>query len=150
MMSRASRTLKWVGAGTVLLAAAPIAYAVSYPAPDRDPESPAHSAARCGGGPEDYAGTYVSTGPTHATYRFDLTAMLVTTQPFSGQAEPGTPLAPGTWQAGDGAIDWSVGGVAYASKPGSTACTDLSSASTVTAFTADSPDGADTLTFHRR
>jgi hypothetical protein len=47
MMSRASRVLKWVGAGTVLLAAAPIAYAESS-APNPDPNPPRHSSHSCG------------------------------------------------------------------------------------------------------
>jgi hypothetical protein len=151
--------LKWVGAVTVLLAAAPIAYAISNPAPDPDRDPPARSAPRCGGAPEDYAGTYATTGPTQAMYRFDLTAMLVvTTQPslgqpystYSGTTYSGTPIPPGTWQAGDGAISWTADGVTYTSKPGSTACTDPSSANTVTAFTADSTGGSDALTLKRR
>ena len=46
MMSRASRVLKWVGAATVLLAAAPIAYAES-PSPAPDPNPPRRSSPVC-------------------------------------------------------------------------------------------------------
>lgn len=139
MMSRASRMLKWVGAVTVLLAAAPIAYAEPVPA---TPSGPA-SSAWCGGGPDDFAGIYTVAGLTDARYRFDLAAMRVT-QMYIGES-----VAPGTWAAGGGDISWHVDGLTYASKPGATDCADPGSASRVTAFTAGTADGADTLTLQR-
>jgi hypothetical protein len=143
MLSRASRMLKWVGAGTVLLAAAPIAYAGSA-APAPESNQPRLASAWCGGGPEDYAGTYLVAGLTDAAYRFDLPSMRVT------QLYLGVPTPPGTWQAGGGMISWTVGGVTYTSAAGATACADPSSASTVTAFTAATADGSDTVTLQRQ
>lgn len=139
MMSRASRMLKWVGAVTVLLAAAPIAYAEPAPAAPSGPGS----SAWCGAGPGDFAGTYTVAGLTDARYRFDLAAMRVTRMYI------GEPVAPGTWAAGGGEISWHVDGLTYASKPGAADCADPDAASRVTAFTAGTSDGADTLTLRR-
>ena len=155
MMSRASRMLKWVGAGTVLLAAAPIAYAepvASSPLPHAQHSQPARHAqhsehahsASCGDAPADYAGVYTVAGPTSAAFSFDLTSAQVT-QPYFGM-----PTWPGTWQAGDGTITWNVEGLTYTSKPGTATCADPFSADTVTAFTATTADGSDTLTLLRR
>jgi hypothetical protein len=144
MMSRASRMLKWVGAVTVLLAAAPIAYADSAPASEPPSNPPAQASAWCGGGPEDYAGDYLVAGLADAAYHFDPSSMRVL------QLYLGAPPAPGTWQAGGGTISWTVGGVTYTSVPGSSACADPSAASTVTEFTAATADGSDTVTLQRR
>lgn len=43
MMSRASRILKWAGAATILLVAAPIAWAGRAPAPAAEPSGPPHT-----------------------------------------------------------------------------------------------------------
>lgn len=155
MMSRASRMLKWVGAGTVLLAAAPIAYAEpvassplphaehARPAQHAQHSEPAHSAS-CGDGPAAYAGVYTAAGPTRAAFRFGLISMQVTRLDF------GMPTWPGTWQAGGGTITWNVAGLTYTAKPGTAECADPSSADTVTAFTATAADGSDALTLLRR
>ena len=123
MMSRASRMLKWAGAITVLLAAAPIAYATPTPtrAPATGPQPSSGSSPWCGAGPQDYVGPYRLAGLTNAGHRFDLASMPVT-----------------------------VDGLTYASKPGTTACADPNSAALVTEFSAGTPDGSDTLTPQRR
>ena len=117
MMSRASRMLKWVGAITVLLAAAPIAYAeTSAPAAAADPVQP--PSARCGG-----------------------ESSMQVTPPYLGGQSP-----PGIRAAGDGLNPWSADGLTYRSLPNATACADPRSANPVAETTVGTPDGADTVT----
>lgn len=117
MMSRASRMLKWVGAITVLLAAAPIAYAeTSAPSTASDPAQP--PSARCGG----ESSTQV-------------------TPPYLGGQSP-----LGIWAADGGLITWSADGLTYRSPPAATACSDPQPTNPVTGTTAGTPDGTDAVT----
>ena len=140
-MSRAARVLKWTVAATVLLAAAPIAYAEPVPSSTRalaqdDP-------ARCGGEPADLAGAYTAANSTGQAYAFDAATMTVSLSYFGAQA------ATGTWQAAGGEIRWTVGGVTYEARPGGVVCADPAAASRVTSVTATSVDGSDTLVLNR-
>jgi len=141
-MSRASRMLKWPVAATVLLAAAPIAYAEPSTASTR-PSAPADSA-RCGGGSRDFAGSYTIAGPADTGYGFDAATMTL-----YRSATSTAPDAAGTWHAGDGAVQWSVDGKTYAAEPADVMCTDPAAAGQVTSFTATATDGSGTLTLIR-
>lgn len=140
-MSRAARVLKWTVAGTVLLAAAPIAYAEPVPSSTRlhaqdDP-------AWCGAEPADFAGLYTVADSADQAYFFDAATMTVRV------ASSGAQAAVGTWRAGGGGLLWTVGGVTYDARPGGVLCADPSAASPVTSVTASSADGSDTLTLNR-
>ena len=144
-MSRASRMLKWPVAATVLLAAAPIAYADPSTASTR-PSAPA-DAARCGARPADFAGSYTVAGPADTGYGFDAATM--TLHRSAAPAGPGAGAA-GTWRAGDGAVRWSVGATAYAAGPADVTCSNPAAAARVTSFTATAADGSGRLTLVRR
>jgi hypothetical protein len=120
MMSRASRVLKWVGAGTVLLAAAPIAYAES-PAPNPEPNPPQHSSHSCGDERPD----------------------------LGVQRLPGSRLTEGgviTWDAGGLTYFPQPGYVS----PDRSACAGVPSPGAVTGSGTATPDDSDTVTLQRR
>ena len=145
-MSRAARVLKWTVAVTVLLAAAPIAYAEPVPSSTRLHAQ--DDSARCGGEPADFAGLYTVADSTDQQYAFDAGTMTVRLSYF------GTPAATGTWQAGGGEIQWTVGGVTYDARPAGVVCADPAAASRQRnqpprSITATSTDGSDTLVLNR-
>lgn len=142
MMSRSSRLLKWMVSATVLLAAAPIAYADGAAKSGTSP--PDQRSALCGGGPADFAGTYIVAGLTEAAYNFDLATMKVTPLYF------GMPALTGVWEADGGQIGWTINGLVYSSKPGTVTCSITAAAGQVTQFTATATDGSDTVTLLRQ
>lgn len=145
-MSRASRMLKWPVAATVLLTAAPIAYAEPSTASTR-PSAPADSA-RCGGRSGDFAGSYAVAGLANTGYRFDAATTALSRSTGAG---PGSGAdTDGTWQAGDGTIHWSADGTTYTAGPADVMCTNPAAAAQVTSFTASAADGSGTVTLVRR
>ncbi|MBR7836519.1 hypothetical protein KDL01_24790 [Actinospica durhamensis] len=156
MMTRTSRWLKWAGAATVLLAAAPIAYAdaarhtgsPSSGAVSPGPDSASARAAGCAADADDFAGAYLvaeATGPAGLTgEELDLHADGSVSVFSFGRA-----AATGAWHADGGALTWTVDGVSYASRPGLVACADQAHAGQVTGFTAAAADGSDSLTLQR-
>jgi hypothetical protein len=146
MMTRASRLLKWVGAGAVLLAAAPIAYADGTghigSLHSSHAGEPGDASARCGGALQDFAGAYTAAGA--AGTRWDFRADGTMSALYFGR-----PALSGTWRADGGRIVWNVDGHAYTSAPGTAVCADPADGSRVTSVTAASADGSDTVTLRR-
>ena len=141
-MSRSSRLLKWMVSATVLLAAAPIAYADGSSKSGANP--PDQRAAVCGGGPADFAGTYTVAGLMDMAYNFNPDTMMVTPLYF------GMPGGTGNWQVDAGQISWTTNGLVYTSTPSTVVCTSSASADRVTKFTATASDGSDTVTLQRQ
>jgi hypothetical protein len=157
MMTRASRLLKWIGAGTVLLAAAPIAYAddarhTGSPAADATARHSSPGAGSsgplgsggCGAAPADFVGAFAVTGrPAEPAdlpgqtldFRADGTMSVLSSRALA---------ATGTWHASGGGLVWTVGGVTYESLTGTAACADQVHTARVTAFAA-----SDSLTLQR-
>jgi hypothetical protein len=142
MMSRTARVLKWTVAVTVLLAAAPIAYA--EPVPSSTPAQAQGTSAGCGAAAADFAGAYGVVNSSDQEYDFNTATMTVGLSYF-GQA-----AASGTWRAGGGAFGFTVGGVTYAAKPAGAVCGDPAAAGRVTSLVVTSADGSGTLTLSRR
>lgn len=147
-MSRASRMLKWPVAATVLLTAAPIAYAEPSTASTR-PSAPADSE-RCGGRFGDFAGSFTVAGLADTGYRFDAgtMALIRSAGSASGTAAAGAG-AGGVWQAGGGEIRWSVDGTTYAAGSAHVMCADAAAPAQVTSFTATAADGSGAVTLVR-
>lgn len=90
-MSRASRMLKWPVAATVLLAAAPIAYAEPSTAntANTPPSAPADSA-RCDGRIRDFTGSHTVAGPADVMCTDPAAAARVTSFTATGADGSGT------------------------------------------------------------
>lgn len=149
MMTRASRMLKWIGAGTVVLAVAPIAYtdaarhtatpssgaiAPSSTSPSTTPSSSPGSA-RCSGESADFAGIYNVAGREGVAIDFNADGSV-------SELYLGAPAATGTWHANGDEIVWTAGGVTYTSVAHSAACADTAHASHVTSVTATPTNGS--------
>lgn len=145
MMSRKSRVLKWVGAGAVVLIAAPIAYAHAHPGstPPHEQSGPPQQSAWCGGDPIDFAGMFTVAGADDVDYNFDATTLLLTAMYL------GRPVSAGSWQAGGGQITWGMADRSFLSAPGSATCSSVAHPAQVSSFTAISVDGRDTVTLRR-
>ncbi|WP_034269654.1 hypothetical protein [Actinospica robiniae] len=149
MMTRASRLLKWIGAGTVVLAVAPIAYAdaarhtatpssgaiaPSSTSPSTTPGAMPGSA-HCDGGTPDFAGTYTVAGRDDVAFDFEADGRV-------SELYLGAPAATGAWQASGDEIVWTAGGVTYTSQAHSAACTDPAHTSRVTSVAATPAGGS--------
>jgi hypothetical protein len=149
MMTRASRLLKWIGAGTVILAVAPIAYAdaarhtaapssgaiaPSSTSPSTTPGSEPGSP-RCEGGSADFAGTYDIAGQDDVAVDFRADGTV-------SELFLGAPAATGSWHADGDGIVWTAGGVTYTSVAHSAVCADPTHASHVTSVTATPTNGS--------
>jgi hypothetical protein len=152
MMSRASRMLKWPVAATVLLAAAPIAYAgqstASTAHTGQSGAGGAADPARCAGRAADFAGSYTVAGHGDTRYGFDAATM---TAHGTAPTAAGTASATGngTWQAGSGEIRWTVDARTYTAKPADVMCADPGAGAQVTSLTATAADGSGTVTLVR-
>ena len=156
MMSRTSRWLKWVGAGAVVLAVAPIAYAddarhTGSPAsgavaPHGSASTGTARAAGCGRGAADFAGAYLVAGASEEAADFHADGT-VSVSAF------GRPAAAGTWHADGDVLTWTAGAATYTARPGAVACADPAHPAQVSTFTAvaadGSADGSDSLTLQR-
>jgi hypothetical protein len=159
MMTRTSRWLKWAGAATVLLAAAPIAYAdaarhtgsPSSGAVAPSPDTASARAAGCAADAADFAGAYLVAGASGPGGPAGLTGGEVDLHADGSVSvfSFGRAAATGAWHADGGALTWTVDGVSYASRPGLVACADQDHAGLVTGFTAHVADGTDSLTLQR-
>jgi hypothetical protein len=143
MMTRASRVLKWIGAGAVLLGAAPIAYADTTPSPP----PPEQQSAWCGGDPADWAGLYtIQQQDAQANFTVNGDSLTLTVDYM------GTPAGGGTWQAGGGETVFSFNGSSYLSSPDSVVCDNPNDPSKVTSFSATTSPSSpypDTVTLQR-
>lgn len=147
MMTRASRLLKWIGAGTVVLAVAPIAYADAArhtATPSSGAFSTSSTAPRstspgstpggtldsthCDAGLVDFAGGYTVVGRD---------GVAVDLRADGGVSEfyLGAPAATGTWWVNGDELVWTAGGVTYTSVSHSAACADPAHASRITSVT---------------
>jgi len=163
MMTRASRLLKWIGAGSVVLAVAPIAYTdaarhTATPssgaiapestsprtspstAPDTSPDATTGTATDStpGGAPESArceSGSADFAGTYTVAGRSDVA---IDFHADGGVSELylGARAATGTWHATGDAIVWTAGGVTYTSVPHTATCADPSHAARVTSLTA--------------
>lgn len=82
-----------------------VALTASFAAPAGASTRPVAPAAACGATPADFAGTYAVEGMRDLAYDFDVGQPNRVTQFLYGQ-----PQTPGTWNAADGAIRWTIGG----------------------------------------
>src|SRR6185312_2631783 len=149
MMPRASRLLKWIGAGSVVLAVAPIAYADAA-RHSADPPSgaiaPSSTSPRtttsstpgstgCEGGSTDFVGIYNVTGRDDVSIDFNADGSV-------SELYLGAPAATGTWHANGDEIVWTAGGVTYTSVAHSAACADAAHTTRVTSVTATPTNGS--------
>lgn len=149
MMTRASRLLKWIGAGTVVLAVAPIAYAdaarhtatpssgASAPRSTSPSTTPGGmpDSAHCDGGTAEFAGSYTVAGRDDVAFAFQADGSV-------SESYLGAPAATGTWQADGDRIVWTAGGVTYTSVAHGASCADPAHTSRVTSVTATPTGGS--------
>ena len=137
-MTRASRVLKWIGAGAVLLGAAPIAYA------DGSSTTPPHPrSARCGGEPADFAAAFRIVQAPDWALAFDAATMRVTA------SDLGRVRAEGTWQAaGDGALSWQFDGITFHAAAADVGCAGAAEPAGATDLTVHASTG-ETFEIHR-
>ena len=133
-MRGSRRLLTWLGAGAIIVAGAPAAYA--------SPSAQPRSALPCGGSPGDFDGGFREVQYPEVGFLFDTTNEGTVTEFYRGAA-----IDQGTAEATAGTITWTLSGGTYTSSM--VDCGDPNQPTRVTVIVANSADGTDQISLTR-